>query len=79
MERTLPLAEAAGGFSLSPRFDSTRALSRLTNLSDSDRAILSPGAPIPRLMDKLRRDHDAARVLAIIGTATLVALLMTFV
>jgi serine/threonine-protein kinase len=79
MERTLPLADVPGGFPLSPRFDSTRALSRLTRLSDSDRAILSSSATIHGLMDKLRRDHDAARVTAIIGAATVVALLMTFV
>jgi hypothetical protein len=30
-------------------------------------------------MDRLRRDRDAARVMAIIGAATLIALLVTFI
>jgi eukaryotic-like serine/threonine-protein kinase len=79
LERTLPLADPPSGFTLSRRFDSARALSRLASLSDSDRAMLSSSPPIQGAMDRLRRDRHAAKMLAIVGGAALIALLITFI
>jgi serine/threonine-protein kinase len=73
------LAPASLGLPLSRHLDSTRALSRLEAPASSDRLLTSPTPPAGTPFQRLREDSHLLGAIAILGSATVIALTIAFV